>query len=64
MEEVVGVYVLKSLHDLKQYALDTGVVKTFVIPGLHQLVKVALHVLHANVELLAEGIQEDVQSRN
>lgn len=64
MEEVVGVNVFKTLHDLIENALDTRVVEALVISRLHQLVKVALHVLHANMQLLAVGIQENVESRN
>lgn len=64
MEKVVGVNVFETLHDLIENALDTRVVEALVIPRLHQLVKVALHVLHTNVQLLAVGIQENVESRN
>jgi hypothetical protein len=49
VEEVVGVDVLETLHDLEQDALDTCVVEILVVSGLHQLVQVALHVLHGNV---------------
>lgn len=64
MEEVVGVDVLESLHDLKENALDTRIIKTFVISRLHQLVQVPFHVLHGDVKLLAEGVEEDVQGGN
>lgn len=53
--------VLQALHYLKENAFDTAYVETFVIPGLHQLIKIAIHVLHGDVELLAERIQEDIQ---
>lgn len=35
--------------------------KILVVPCLHQLVEIAIHVLHANVQLLAEWIEENVQ---
>jgi len=57
----MGVDVLETLHDLKQDALDAGVVQDFVVPRLHQLVEIPLHILHADVQLLAEGVQEDVE---
>lgn len=60
----MGVNVLESLHDLEQNALDARVVKAFVISGLHQLVQIAFHILHADMELLSERVQEDVKCRN
>jgi hypothetical protein len=38
VEELVGVYVLEALHDLKQNALDACIVEDFVISRLHELV--------------------------
>lgn len=35
-----------------------------VIPCLHQLVEVAVHVLHADMQLPGQGVQEDVESGN
>jgi len=64
MEKVVGVNVLETLHNLEQDAFNTGVVQALVIPRLHQLIQVALHVLHGNVQFLGERIQKDVQGRN
>ena len=43
------VYVLKTTQDLKQNAFDTTAVKWFVIPRLHELVQITIHVLHGNV---------------
>jgi hypothetical protein len=64
VEEVVRVDVFESLHDLEQNALDTRIVKTLVISRLHQLIQVAFHVLHGDVELFAKWVEEDVQGRN
>ena len=63
MEEVVGVNVVETGENLVQYALDTPCVHTFVFSCLHQLIKVAIHVFHANMEFFTERIQEDVQRR-
>jgi hypothetical protein len=60
VKEMVCMNMLQPLHDLEEYAFDTACVQTFVVSGLHQLIQIAVHVLHGNVELLAEGIQEDV----
>jgi len=64
MEEVVGVDVLESLHDLKQNALDAAIVETLVVSRLHQLVEVPFHIFHGDVELLGEGVEEDIQGRD
>jgi hypothetical protein len=64
VEKVVTVNVLKAMHDLEQNALDAAIVKALVVASLHQLVKIAFHVFHANVELLAIGVQEDVEGRD
>lgn len=55
------VNVLEALHDLEKNALDAGVVEAFVIPSLHQLIQVTLHVLHGDVQLLSVRVEEDVQ---
>ena len=55
--------VLQAAENLKQDAFDNSAVERLVVPRLHQLVEVAIHVLHGNVQLLAEGVQEDVISR-
>jgi hypothetical protein len=61
VEKVVRVDMLEALHNLEEDALDAGVVEALVVAGLHQLVEVTLHVLHADVQLLAVGVQEDVE---
>ena len=63
MEEVVVVDVLQSREDLAKNALHTGAVEWLVVTRLHQLVKVAVHVLHGDVELLAQWVEEDVVCR-
>ena len=61
VEEVVLVDVLEARDDLEEDALDGGAVQALVVARLHELVEVAVHVLHGNVQLLAHGIQEDVE---
>lgn len=58
------VNVFETLHDLEKNALDAGIIETLVVASLHQLVEVALHVLHGDMELLGVGVQEDVESGN
>lgn len=57
----VPVDMFQTTHNLEQHALDTGVVEILVIPGLHQLIQVTFHVFHANMQLFAARIQEDVE---
>lgn len=64
MEEVVCMDVLEALHDLEQDALDASGVQAFVIASFHELVEVAIHILHADVKFLAERVQEDVKCGN
>jgi uncharacterized OB-fold protein len=56
--------VFQTLHNLEEDALDATVVETLVVASLHQLVQVALHVLHGDMELLGERVQEDVEGGN
>ena len=60
----MSVDVFKAMHDLEQNALDAAIVQALVVASLHQLVEIALHVFHANVEFLAVGVQEDVEGRD
>ena len=62
VEEVVCMDVLQTLHNLIQDALDAAVVQTLVVTSLHQLIQVSLHILHGDVKLLGEGIEEDIKS--
>ena len=64
MEEVVGVDVIQSRDYLVQDALDAGAVQASVGSGLHQLVEIAVHVLHADMQFLGRRIEEDVESRH
>jgi len=64
MEELMVVNVLEPLHDLKEYALDASSVQTFVISSFHQLIKITIHIFHADVKLLGIRIQEDIKRRN
>lgn len=64
MEEVMRVDVFEALHNLEEDTLHASVVETLVIASLHQLVEVTLHVLHGDMELLSERIQEDVEGGN
>jgi hypothetical protein len=64
MEEVMRVNVFEALHNLEEDALHTSVIETLVVASLHQLVEVTLHVLHGDMELLSERIQEDVKGGN
>lgn len=60
----MSVNVIETRENLEQDALHALGIHAFVIPSFHQLVKVAVHVLHTNVKFLAEWIQEDIQSRD
>ena len=62
MEEMVRMDMFQALHDLVQYALDATVVQTLMITSLHQLIQISLHILHGDVKLLGEGIEEDIKS--
>lgn len=62
MKEFVSVNVIQSGENLEQDALHARAVKGFVIPRLHELVEVSIHILHADVEFLGEWIKKDVQS--
>jgi hypothetical protein len=64
MKEFAIMDVLESGEDLEQYALDTVGIQWFVIARLHQLVKVAIHELHCNVQPAAVRVQENVQGRD
>jgi formate-dependent phosphoribosylglycinamide formyltransferase (GAR transformylase) len=63
MEKLASVDVFETSKDLKKNALHTRRVEGLVIPRLHQLVQVTVHVLHGNVKPSAVGVQEDVESR-
>jgi hypothetical protein len=60
VEEVVVVNVFQARENLTKDALDTRAVERLVVARLHQLVQVAIHVLHGDVELLAQWVEEDV----
>lgn len=64
MEEIVGMDMFQALHDLEEDALHSSIVQALVISRLHQLIQITFHVLHADVQLLAERVQEDVESRD
>lgn len=51
VEEVVSMDVIQTAHNLVEDALDVLGVKSLVVSCLHQLVEVAVHVFHADVEL-------------
>ena len=61
MEELACVDVLETGKNLEEDALYAGRIQWLVIPRLHQLVQVAVHVLHGDVQSPAVGIQEDVK---
>lgn len=60
MKKVMCMNMLKALHDLIEDALNAGCVKTLMVAGLHKLVEIAIHVLHADMKLLTEGVEEDI----
>ena len=62
MKEFVSMDMIQSGENLEQDALDARAVEGFVIPRLHQLVEISVHILHADVEFLGEWIQKNVQS--
>lgn len=51
-------------HDLVEDALDSSGIHTLVVTGLHELVEVTIHVLHADVKFSAQRVEEDVESGN
>lgn len=61
---MVSMDVVQTREDLVQDALDMLGVQVLVVSCLHQLVQVAVHVLHADVELAGKGVEEDIQSGN
>jgi len=61
MKEMVCMDMLQTLHDLEQNAFHTSRIKTFMIPCLHQLVEVPVHVFHGNVQLFGEWIKKNVE---
>lgn len=60
MKEAVSVDVFQTLHDLEQDALDGRHIQALMITRLHELVQIPIHILHGNVKLLGEWIQENV----
>jgi hypothetical protein len=60
MEEVMSMDMLQALHDLEQNALDAAIIEALVLASLHELVQIAVHILHADMELLAERIKKDI----
>ena len=56
----MSVNMLQTLHDLEQDALDTPSIKTFVVAGLHKLIKITIHILHTNMEFLAERVEKNI----
>lgn len=60
VEELVGVYVVEARQDLEEYGLDGLGLEGLVFSRLHELVEVAVHVLHADVQLLGARVEEDV----
>lgn len=64
VEKVVGVYVVKTRQNLEENALYTSYIHAFVISGLHELIQIAVHVLHADVQFLAVRVEENVEGTN
>jgi hypothetical protein len=64
MEEVVGVDMVETLQDLVEDTLDVLSLEIFVVPCLHQLIEIAIHVLHGDVKLAGERIEENIKGRN
>lgn len=56
--------VFQATEDLEQDAFNNSTIKRLVIPGLHQLIEVAVHVLHGDVQLLAKRVQEYIIGRH
>jgi hypothetical protein len=64
MKEVMSVDMFQSLHDLEENAFDTPCIKAFRVTGFHKLIKIAVHVLHTDVKLLTERVEEYIKCRN
>ena len=61
VEELAVVDVFQSGHDLKEDAFHAVCIHGLVLAGLHELIQIAIHELHGNVEPTGVRIQEDVQ---
>ena len=61
---MVCVDVVQTRQDLVKNTLDVLAFKVFVVTGLHQLIQVAIHVFHADVKLVGEGVEKDVEGRD
>lgn len=64
VEEAMRVDVVEAGEDLVENALDDPSIQVFVVSRLHQLVQVAIHVLHGDVEFLRQRVEEDIESRH
>ena len=63
MEELVIVYVVEARKDLEEYTLDAGAIEASMIACFHELVEIAIHVFHHDMEFPRQRIEEDVQRR-
>lgn len=64
MEEVVGVDMLQPCEDLKKDALHAGTIQPFMISSFHQLIQISVHILHTDMKLSANRVEEDIKRRN
>ena len=64
MKEAMVVNVLEPGHYLVEQTLDKVRFHQLTAARLHQLVEVAVHVLHSNVKLAADWVKEDIERRN
>lgn len=64
MEELSVMDMLEPREDLEKDALHTVRVHGFVVTRFHQLIQIAVHVLHRNVKPAAVRVQENVQCWN
>ncbi len=52
MEEIVIVDVVETCKNLEKYALDARAIQAPVVSCFHELVEIAIHMLHTDVKLL------------
>ena len=60
----MSVNMIQARQHLEQDTLNTLIIEQLPVLCLDQLVEIPMHVFHADVQLLARGVQKYVQSGN
>lgn len=61
MEELTGMDMVEARENLVEDALYVFSIQGLVVTRFHELVQVAIHVLHADVQFLGQWVEEDVE---